>query len=70
MISLETDKVCKHLGVENKMFVCEIERQKDRGRINTARCMMDPRAAAFLDQRYCPDYKNKGGETNGNINKK
>jgi len=64
MISLESTKVCKNLSVDHRMFVCEIDRKNDPKRLKAARCMMDHHAAAFLDVRYCQNFKNKGGDSN------
>ena len=63
MRSLETEKVCQLLKVENRMFVCPKSKARS-GHITTAPCMMDPHAGAYLAVDMCELYK-KGGDTNG-----
>jgi hypothetical protein len=68
MISLESDKVCNHLVVKHRMFVCKMDPENEVGMLKTAQCMMDPHAAAYIDAKYCANYA-KAGETNAGSNK-
>lgn len=64
MRSLESEKVCQSLTVENRMFVCPKSKQRS-GQILTAPCMADPHAGAYLSAKMCDLYRQKGGDTNG-----
>jgi hypothetical protein len=59
------NEICKHLSVINRIFVCSIDRRKNPERYNTARCMMDDHAAAYIDCKYCDSYTKKKEEENG-----
>lgn len=48
MISLEAGKVCRHLNIEDGVFVCT-----KSGAV--AQCM--PNRVKFVRQEECPDYK-------------
>ena len=68
MRSLETDKVCKHLTVEHRMFICP-KSHLHSGQIITAPCMMDPHAGAYLQAELCDKFENKGGENSNGKSK-
>jgi hypothetical protein len=70
MISLESDKVCQLLTVEQRIFVCQKDRTNSAGMLKTAPCMQDPHASAFLHPSYCDKFVNKGGDTNAVSNTK
>jgi hypothetical protein len=72
MISLESDKICKHLFVSddpNVRLQC-IKSKLHSGQIITAPCMMDPHAGAFIKPELCELYQTKGGEIKDDKSKK